>query len=335
MPYAPADRLLRALAPSLLPVAKALGPAPARNPRGDALDGRLQAMIRLQGLVGGAVVDDDPVEARTAFVRSARVAASTPPAVVTVDATLPGPGGPLRVRRYLPPTHDAPTMVYFHGGGWAVGDLDTSDPFVRHLAVEAGVRIVSVDYRLAPEHPFPAALDDALAAVAAVEAEVGSPVGVGGDSAGGHLSALVAAARPVAFQLLVYPATDLRRGTASHRTLRTGFLLEGESIDRYLAWLGADPDDPAASPALQPVPSVPSVVVTAGFDPLRDEGEQHAERLRAAGAPVHDLRFPHLTHGFIHYDGMIPAAADAVAQIADALRRVAWPRDTVSPPEDG
>jgi len=333
MPLGPLDRTLRATARRLLrapePVLRALAGPPRRNDRGDELDLGTQVMLRLEQIAGDPLDDPDPIHARRQLHRSTGLAMGDPVEVTTLEATLPGPRGRLLpVRHYLPVGHELPVIAYFHGGGWAVGDLDTHDTVCRRLAVGADVHVVSVDYALAPEHPFPAGIDDALAAVDALIATHGA-VGVAGDSAGGHLSALVAQQRDVTCQILIYPATDLRRLTASHQTLAHGYVLESESIDRYLDWFGAEPTDPAASPALAPPGRAPAVVVTAGFDPLRDEGELYAEALAEAGVEVTHLAFSGLVHGFVNMDGLLPAADEALAQIVDATRHVCRCRDTV------
>jgi acetyl esterase len=294
---------------------------PARlNDRGDALDPEVQLMLRAKGWIDRDTPDPSPDRARADLARGVRLVAPWPLRPIDTHAgSLPGPAGPLPVRTYRPPRSRA-TMVFFHGGGWAVGDLDTHDALCRRLALDAQLTVISVGYRLAPENPFPAGRDDALAAFDAVRARARGPVGVGGDSAGGNLAALVAQARPgVAWQLLIYPVCDLRRLTASYRHLGEGYVLERAAIDRYLRWYGAEPTDPLASPLLAPVGRAPAVVVTAGFDPLRDEGEQYAERLAAEGVPVRDLRFPGLVHGFANMDGLLPAADRALAEVLAAL----------------
>mgnify|MGYP000129385267 CR=1 FL=1 len=255
---------------------------PARlNDRGDPLDPATQVMLRLERLASGELDDPDPVAAREQFRRSVALVVADPVPVTVVDDTIDGPRGPVPVRHYRPIGHELPVLVYLHGGGWAVGDLDSYDTVCRRMAVDAQLHVVSVDYALAPEHPFPEGFDDALAAVDAIVARHG-PVAVAGDSAGGHYTALIAQRRDLVAQVMIYPATDLRRLTASHRTLAHGYVLEKEGIDRYLAWFGAEPTDPAASPALAPPGTCPAVVVTAGFDPLRDEGESYVEALRGA-----------------------------------------------------
>jgi len=302
---------------------------PARlNDRGDPLDPATQVMLRLERLASGELDDPDPVAAREQFRRSVALVVADPVPVTVVDDTIDGPRGPVPVRHYRPIGHELPVLVYLHGGGWAVGDLDSYDTVCRRMAVDAQLHVVSVDYALAPEHPFPEGFDDALAAVDAIVARHG-PVAVAGDSAGGHYTALIAQRRDLVAQVMIYPATDLRRLTASHRTLAHGYVLEKEGIDRYLAWFGAEPTDPAASPALAPPGTCPAVVVTAGFDPLRDEGESYVEALRGAGAEVTHLAYPGFVHGFFNMDGLLPSADVAVAEILEAVRHVCRRRDTV------
>ena len=199
------------------------------------------------------------------------------------------------------PPRSTPLLVFFHGGGFMYGDLDSHDPSCRFLAERAGVRVLAIDYRLGPEDPFPAAYDDAVAAfVWASEnaASLGADparLAVGGDSAGGNLAAVVAieAARrevPLAFQLLVYPMTDSLHGTASHEMFREGFYLTTRFMelanDAYLPD-GQDPHDPRVSPLFADLPTglAPAYLVTAGFDPLRDEGEAYAASSRRPGRP--------------------------------------------------
>jgi len=332
MPQGPVDRTLRAFGQRLMSspegVLRRLAGPPRRNDRGEALDLHTQLLLRLEHLAGEGLNVDAPAEARAQFQRSVALVAGEPLPVTVLDESLPGPHGPVPVRHYLPVGHELPVLVYFHGGGWAVGDVASYDPVCRRLATDADLHVVSVDYRLAPEHPFPQGFDDALAVVDALLARHGA-VAVGGDSAGGHLSALLAQRRELTAQILVYPATDLRRLTDSHRTLATGYLLESEAIDRYLAWFRADPTDPAASPALASPGGAPAVVVTAGFDPLRDEGEAYVDALRAHGVPVEHLAFPGMVHGFYNMDGLLPSADRAVAKINEVVRYVCRGRDTV------
>jgi acetyl esterase len=254
-----------------------------------------------------------------------------------------GAAGPLRARHYRPARADGsgpqPLLVFLHGGGFVIGDLDTHDEPCRLLCRHAQVQVLSVDFRLAPEHPFPAAVEDALAAFRwAVEhaEELGADpdrVAVGGDSAGGNLAAVTSqlaahdGGSVPALQLLIYPATDLTDArTASGRLFADGFFLTEN--DRQWAsrhYFAGRPDtdqaDVRASPALAEDLSglAPAVVVTGGFDPLRDEGEAYAEALRRAGTPVVSYRAPELIHGFVNMT-TVPAARDATLRLAGMLR---------------
>lgn len=245
-----------------------------------------------------------------------------------VDAMLAG----CPVRTYDPGPTARGTLVYFHGGGWVVGDLDSHDHLCRRLAVDGEQRVIAVHYRRAPEHPFPAAVHDAVATFRGVVAEAGPRVAVGGDSAGGNLAAVASqvvrdeqdAVRPV-FQLLIYPATDFRRVTASHRALEEGFLLTKHNLDYYQDAYAPDVLDVRASPLLHPdLGDLPkTIMVTAGFDPLRDDGEGYAEALRRNQVLVDDLRFPGQVHGFVNMDGALRSADVAMRTITEACRR-AW-----------
>jgi acetyl esterase len=228
-----------------------------------------------------------------------------------------------------------PALLYFHGGGWTIGDVDTHDVLCRQLAVGARCVVFSVDYRLAPEQPFPAAVDDCLAATRYVADNAAKlkvhGIAVGGDSAGGNLAATIAllardAGGPaLAFQLLIYPATDQRCATASHERNAQGYLLERDGI-RYFrrAYLPNEKDwlDWRASPlaAKSHAKLPPALVITAGYDPLLDEGRAYAERLRAAGTPVTYREFADMVHGFILFGGVIDTANVAVAECCAALR---------------
>ncbi len=229
-------------------------------------------------------------------------------------------------------------LVYCHGGGWVIGDLESHDTLCRELANGSGCAVVAVDYRMGPEHRFPAAVDDALAATRWVRANAASlqldasRMAIGGDSAGGNLAAVVAiAARdagdlPIAFQLLIYPATDMRRGAPSHQSNGQGYLLTSDTItyfhDHYI-------DDPRhdldwrASPLLQPDLSrlPPSFILTAGYDPLRDEGLQYAQALTEAGSQAALVCFERQIHGFITMGKVLDEATVAVSLCASQLRR--------------
>lgn len=281
-------------------------------------------------------------EARGLY-RKARGALSPPaPDVAELrDLKIAGPGGDIALRFYRGVGADAsnaPCLVFYHGGGWVIGDLDTHDVVCRMLANEARCAVLSVDYRMGPEHPFPAAVDDCWAAThwtaqnAATLGIDGARLAVGGDSAGGNLAAVIAlmardkGMASVQLQVLVYPATDQRKLTASHRDFAEGYLLESQTMkwfsnaympdtSMYLDW--------RASPALASshVGLPPVLLVTAGYDPLRDEGREYAQKLIGAGVSVAYHEFPGQIHGFLTMGKMIPQTAELITLCAEALRR--------------
>lgn len=276
--------------------------------------------------------------ARANLAASARLVAGRALAGVrTSELPVAGAAGALRARSFAP--QDAGTgagIVFFHGGGWVTGGLDTHDQPCRALALHSGATVISVDYRLAPEAPFPAAVDDALAAFRDVAARAeelsldASRLAVAGDSAGGHLAAVTAqrarregGAAP-AYQALIYPALRFGAKTRSRMLFAAGFLLTSESMGWYESQFlqGADPDDVRASPLIAGdlAGLAPALVVTAGFDPLRDEGEQYAAKLVAAGVETAVRRFPGMLHGFINMYGTGPAPRLALAEIGGAIR---------------
>ena len=289
-----------------------------------------------------------PGEAR-AFYRDRRtITQPEPPPVGEVrDLQATGPHGPIPLRLYRPMTAAGtlassakalPVLVYFHGGGWVIGDLDTHDTLCRELANASGAAVVAVDYRMGPEHRFPAAVDDCLAATHWVQTNAaefgldGARLAVGGDSAGGNLAAVVAiAARdagdlPLAFQLLIYPATDMRRSAPSHTTNGEGYLLTRDTItyfhDHYITDLSHDLDwraSPLLHADLAKLP--PALVLTAGYDPLRDEGLAYAEALTQAGNRASYVCFERQIHGFITMGRVLDEANAAVAMCAAELRR--------------
>ncbi|MFI6937907.1 alpha/beta hydrolase fold domain-containing protein [Streptomyces sp. NPDC050418] len=256
------------------------------------------------------------------------------------NRTIPGPEGApdLPVRIYLPDPREVtgprPTVVFFHGGGWTICDLDSHDATARALCRGAGAAVVSVDYRLAPEHPFPAAVDDASAAFAwATEhvAELGGDpeaLVVCGDSAGGNIAAVTAhAARdrglPLALQALIYPITDVSRPWASYDRYATGYFLTAASMHwftrQYVA-PGSDPADPRVSPLRGELAGLaPAHVVTAGCDPLADEGEAYARALDEAGVPVARSHFPRMFHGFFGLAEHLDDARTALAGVTEAI----------------
>jgi acetyl esterase/lipase len=255
----------------------------------------------------------------------------------SIPLRLDGARGALPARWYSPllmrPT--GAMLVYFHGGGFVTGDLDTHDDVCRELAHASGAGVLSVEYRLAPEHPFPAQVDDARAAFASARGLAGMlgcdplRVGVAGDSAGGNLAATVAGAatdgiRP-ACQLLIYPWLDMSLQERSVATFGEGFGLLKEELDWFRElWLGGavDAAEPSASPSKREDlgDASPAHVVVAGFDPLRDEAERYAQRLQRAGVPVTVQRHPGLVHGFVEFLGLSRAARHAVTDMGTAVR---------------
>jgi acetyl esterase len=256
------------------------------------------------------------------------------------DLTIMGPGGgALSLRVYSPVGAEGdalPGVLFFHGGGWVLGDLDSHDALCRRLANEAGARLVSVDYRLAPESIFPAAVEDCYAAACWLRENASAlgidpeRIAVAGDSAGGNLAAvtcLLAKQRGgprFIFQLLIYPVTRAISGTESMRAFAEGYFLEEDALRCFLDHYapGADPGDwrlsPLAAPSLEDLP--PACIVTAGFDPLKDEGRAYAERLARSGVEAVHIDHPTMIHGFFNMSGAVPAAREAIAEAAGALR---------------
>ena len=274
-----------------------------------------------------------------------------PPAVEAVQLLLaPGPAGPagpcgpVPVRAYRPKgagkEEILPALVYYHGGGWVIGDLDTHDVVCRTLANGARCAVFSVEYRKAPEAPFPAGVEDSFAALAFLAGEAKKlaidpkKIAVGGDSAGGNLSAVMAlmardrGGPALSFQLLIYPATDQRMGHPSIDGNGEGYLLTKKSMlyfrGHYLP-NAADWTDGRASPLLAPSLAglPPAFLMTAGFDPLLDEGRAYAERLRAEGVPTEYREYSDMVHGFITMGRVLDTANTALADCAQALRK-AW-----------
>jgi acetyl esterase len=283
-----------------------------------------------------------PADARRFYRERRDVTQPVAPKVAAVHALeADGPGGTIPLRMYRPigtePRTALPVLVYYHGGGWTIGDLDTHDTLCRQLANAAGCAVVSVDYRMGPEHRFPAAVDDCIAATrwvgqnAAMLAVDACRLAVGGDSAGGNLAAVVALAardagdQPIVFQLLIYPATDMRLAAPSHTSNGQGYLLTRDSItyyrenyiDNVAHW-----EDPRASPLLHPDLSrlPPALVLTAGYDPLRDEGLHYAQRLSESGSRASYVCFERQIHGFITMGKVIDEANLAVALCGTAVR---------------
>jgi acetyl esterase len=318
-----------------------IGPPPRLD--GQELAPDIQMMLWLGEQTG----ETSLVEGRTVEQARAESLASLPlvsgpprPMARVEDLSLPGPGGELGARLYVglgAPRPPQPLLVYYHGGGWVIGNLDTHDGACRFLAEHSGCRVLSIDYRLAPEHPFPQPLEDAVAAFEWAHehaAELGADparIAVGGDSAGGNLATAVClqtregSGPQPAMQLLLYPVTDAVGGQASRDTFAEGFFLTRNDMewfeDHYIPD-GIDDADPRASMMradnLSELP--PAYLATAGFDPLRDEGEIYAARMREAGVQVVLQRHAGLIHGFVNFTVICPSAHAGMLEVAGALR---------------
>jgi acetyl esterase len=298
-----------------------------------------EVMNYLTGLGLPEIDRMSPSEARREY-RDVRAALRPPaPDLFEVrDLVAGATAGAISLRLYRPAEGVLPALVYFHGDGWVVGDLDTHDVVCRQIALQARAVVIAVDYRLAPEHPFPAAVEDAWSAttwVAAHAPELGIDarrLAVGGDSAGGGLAAVVAlmardsSTLRLTLQVLVYPVTDLRAESASYSNYAEGYLLTRAAMQWYIAQYAPTPqaiEDWRASPLRAPwVHGVaPTLIIAAELDPLCDEGEAYARRLQGARVPVEYQRLDGMIHGFLTMGGRIDAANKAVSIIADALKR--------------
>jgi acetyl esterase len=303
-----------------------------------------QEQQMLDMMAAAAPPQRQPLEAATMRQRYSALASLLPPgpAVAVTDRTIPGPAGDIPVRVYRP-DGDGPfgVLVYLHGGGWTIGGLDTHDHPCRTLCDEAGIVVVSVDYRLAPEHPYPAALDDSWAALGWVAANAGeidgdpSRLAVGGDSGGGNLAAVLSlmardqGGPSLSFQLLVYPSVDLRDDAVdrfpSLTENGTGYILTLESMEffkaNYRPGRGTD-DDWRMSPLLAGDHSglPPALVITAELDPLRDEGRAYADVLAAAGVTVTHTLYPGTVHTMFQLAPFLDAGKAALSESAAALR---------------
>lgn len=330
-------RLKRAFARTVLPTTARLVQAVtgARRVDGNTLDPQIALMLRLAELMGEPRTHEQPVPVARRTFRHQVGIVDLPllTEVHTEDRAIDISGVSIPLRIYRPPTLERvlPALVFFHGGGFVIGDLLSHDPVCRWLAREARAVVIAVDYRLAPEHRFPAAVDDCLAAYRWVsehrdELRVGA-VGVGGDSAGGCLAAVVCQqaqrlglAQP-ALQFLIYPTTQTNSQHPSRTTFASGLLLEKDTIAWFINHYLPDPSehaDPRASPLLAESVAglAPTLMVTAGFDPLRDEGRAYADRLQEAGVPVEYHCATGLPHGFWSMGGAIDDARSWVLRLS-------------------
>lgn len=306
-----------------------------------SLDKHVKVLLDQMAALGGPKLWELGPQAARAAMKMSIFRSNDVPIGATEDRRITTPQGELGMRIYTPLHASAPILpgvVFFHGGGFVLGDLDSHDGLCRTLSNESGCRVVSVDYRLAPEHPFPAAVEDCMCAtewVAANAADIGidgGRIAVGGDSAGGNLAAVVATLAKkkggpkLSFQLLIYPVAQLGGAeTASMQENAKGYFLEKASMDWFTRLYCPDAtqrSDPRLSPLLaRDVTGLPpAYIVTAGFDPLRDEGKAYADKLDAAGVPVTYVNYPGMVHGFFSFRALVPKAREAVAAAAAALR---------------
>jgi acetyl esterase len=293
--------------------------------------------------------DLTPPEARKKVIELTRMVECQEAIGKIEDRTLAGPAGPLPFRVYTPLTANAEPsggIIFFHGGAWVLGDLDTHDCLCRILANESGCRLVSVDYRLAPEHPFPAAVEDACAATAWIAAHAAelaidpSCLAVAGDSAGGTLAAAVCQCAKgsgieIALQVLLCPVTDIAPDTRSRREFAEGYFLEGPLMSwagTHCLPTGVDINDPRLSPLRAPNLSglPPALIHTAGFDLLRDEGQAYADALKHAGVKVHHVCHEHMIHHFYAMGGAIPYARTALKTMGDYIKTVLTPTNSLT-----
>ena len=307
------------------------------------LDPELQAVTNAAKALGRPHGADVPLAAlRAGYVSGSQIQGVTDITCGKIDDfKIPGPASAIPARLYVPAGAGdtmTPGMIFIHGGGFMIGNLDSHDSICRQLANHGGCRVIAIDYRLAPEHKFPAAVDDAMAAAKWICEHAANlsinpeRIAIGGDSAGGNLSAVVSNqfsqnnGPKLAFQLLIYPATNRTVETDSLRDLKQGVTLDERMLnyfhDEYFGGTGAVPSDPRISPALAPdhqlVP--PTHIITAEYDPLRDEGRAYYEILKAAGIQVSYHCYPGLMHNFIQQTGVVTSARLAVEEIADIMK---------------
>ena len=306
------------------------------------IDPQCQAIIDAAAQAGTPFDAGDHTAARAGYAATTMVYRHETPALDSVaNLVCEGPAGNIPVRIYRPRVEGRaplPVLVFYHGGGWAIGDLDTHDHMCRYLAGHSEIAVVSVDYRLAPEHKFPAAFDDALAAMRWVMSGPddlnidATRLAIGGDSAGGNLAAAVtlalcdAGALPLKLQLLMYPVTDFLADNESMRDNGTGYLLTNAAMDLFAGWYLPNRiarSDPRASPqhALDHAGLPPAFIQTAEYDLLRDEGRKYAETLERAGVAVQYTCHAGMIHGFARMGAKIDKAITALDDAAEALRK--------------
>lgn len=304
------------------------------------LDPRLQLLFAAQGGRVRPFEELGHVGSRSAYQSIVELLEiPQPPVAGTRDDHLDLPHGALRVRVHHPAAFDCrlPAVLYFHGGGFVIGDLVTHDHLCRRIARVTGAAVVAVDYRLAPEHPFPAAVDDCRAAIDVLREDAErfaidpERIALAGDSAGGNLAAVVSPGLGLRFQLLYYPATDVTCRTESKRLFGRGFGLDGATMDWFVAAYsgGQSLDDPRMSPLRGDLARSPATrAVLAGFDVLRDEGRLYADALRAAGVDVELVERASFTHGFVHMtrlSGVADALDEDFRRLGSALASSAVP----------
>jgi acetyl esterase len=331
VPPSVAGGLLRAVFVLPEPARRLIAGSPVRRD-GQLLALDAQLLLRMMKLEDASLTASTVEQARDGLARGTVYLPKVPARPV---ATKELDAGGVPARLYTPKAlkDGSPLLVFYHGGGWVIGSIDTHDTVCRYLAVHAEVRVLSVDYRLAPEHRYPAATEDALAAYEYAVANAGElgadpqAIAVGGDSAGGNLAAVVGimAERRPDFALLFYPATDMSVRRRSREVFADGFYLTNDDMvwfsDHYCPDVGRRAD-PAASPLLAEDLSgfPPTYLVTAGFDPLRDEGEAFAKRVKEAGVPVALRRQEDLIHGFANMWSLGGRFQEAASEAAGALR---------------
>ena len=311
-----------------------------------ALDPQVEALLAQLAEAGGPKMwEMSLAEARAMYVAMGQMLdpQDLPTGEIT-NTTIQGPAGDIPVRVYSPLAGNAdtlPGLMFFHGGGFVIGDLDSHDAICRGLANGGQCRVIAVDYRLAPEAPFPAAVEDCYAALNAVRKDADAfgvdpaRMGVCGDSAGGNLSAVISQMVkengdiPLKVQLLIYPATQINADTPSMRENAEGYVLEKGTMDWFMGHYtsgGYDASDPRISPLLADDLSglPPATVITAGFDPLRDEGKAYAVKLAAAGVPVKYINYEGMMHGFVNMAGVLDVGREAVADLANDAKALLY-----------